>query len=101
MRRHVAEPRRRAPNDACHVEDHGSAVGFVIAAHTLGGSGLATRTESLNTNGEQRARWRQLSSEPMSMERVQTHAVLSPLAVTTRVPSGLNAAAGTPSCCRG
>jgi len=31
----------------------------------------------------------------MSMERIQTRAVLSLLAVTTRVPSGLNAADST------
>src|SRR5689334_10892727 len=63
------------------------------------GAGLASRLVLLSTNGLPAASCCQSSAEPPAAGSVHTRAVLSRLAVNTRVPSGLNAAAVTTSPC--
>src|SRR5262249_1757847 len=60
------------------------------------GAWFSTRMPLLSAKGSQRALRCQSSSGPLSVGNGQIRAVLSVLAVTTRVLSGLNAAAVTP-----
>jgi hypothetical protein len=51
--------------------------GQILDGHTVSGAGLVASTPLTSANSEQRATWRQSSSEPLSIDRSQTRAVLS------------------------
>jgi hypothetical protein len=85
----------RAGSAGTHCTVHSPAV----ASRYGQGLWFGTRTTPSSTNGSQRARRSQSSSEPGSSGNSQTRAARSKLAVTTRTPSGLNAAATTAERC--